>query len=311
MKDSENTEHRISNLKDMINNINEDENKEEEELEEDSELIDYLNENRTNYDDLEIDDEYIYHPSDEDGEVLNLDDAEINEDYIIKTPKTKDFDESDEFDDFNNDIAGEITDNIDNMLNAKIKGKPILGIASTIIGVIFIIISIVIFESRADRLIDNVSSGETNFIFIIFLIIGLLILIYGVFKLLNINNPFDNMTSSIESVEKSKKKETPEVKKEEPSEKIIPKSNIPLDKESYKIGEFKVEDLNTPNETSDFEEKINEEDTEEFKTISLDEEEASTVSEKENKKEEADSESDSDSIDDIFAEMDEMDKYKK
>ena len=197
------------------------------------------------------------------------------------------------------------------MLNAKIKGKPILGIASTIIGVIFIIISIVIFESRADRLIDNVSSGETNFIFIIFLIIGLLILIYGVFKLLNINNPFDNMTSSIESVEKSKKKETPEVKKEEPSEKIIPKSNIPLDKESYKIGEFKVEDLNTPNETSDFEEEINEEDTEEFKTISLDEEEVSTVSEKENKKEEADSESDSDSIDDIFAEMDEMDKYKK
>ena len=140
-----------------------------------------------------------------------------------------------------------------------------------------------------------------------YIIIGLLILIYGVFKLLNIKNPFDNMTSSIESVEKSKKKETPEVKKEEPSEKIIPKSNIPLDKESYKIGEFKVEDLNTPNETSDFEEEINEEDTEEFKTISLDEEEASSVSEKENKKEEADS----DSIDDIFAEMDEMDKYKK
>ena len=31
--------------------------------------------------------------------------------------------------------------------------------------------------------------------------------------------------------------------KEEPKEKVIPKSNIPLDKESYKIGEFNIKDL--------------------------------------------------------------------
>ena len=45
MKDSKEKEHRISNLKDMINNIKEDPSSSSlEDVEEDSELIDYLNE---------------------------------------------------------------------------------------------------------------------------------------------------------------------------------------------------------------------------------------------------------------------------
>ena len=67
MKDSKEKEHRISNLKSMINNIKDDEIKSIEDIEEDSELIDYLNEEQVDFEELEIDDEFIYHPGDEDS----------------------------------------------------------------------------------------------------------------------------------------------------------------------------------------------------------------------------------------------------
>ena len=47
MKDSKEKEHRISNLKDMINNVKEDAKNSNDELEEDSELINYLNQDKT------------------------------------------------------------------------------------------------------------------------------------------------------------------------------------------------------------------------------------------------------------------------
>ena len=47
MKDSKDKEHRISNLKEMIGNVSEvDENQNTDDIEEDIELINYLNEDR-------------------------------------------------------------------------------------------------------------------------------------------------------------------------------------------------------------------------------------------------------------------------
>ena len=65
MKDSKEKEHRISNLKDMINNVKEeDEIDNYGDIEEDNELIEYLNEDSdSDFEKLEIDDEFIYHPS--------------------------------------------------------------------------------------------------------------------------------------------------------------------------------------------------------------------------------------------------------
>jgi glutamine synthetase type III len=57
MKDSKEKEHRISNLKNMISNIKEDDPQSFEGIEEDSELIDYLNEEQSEFEELEIDDE--------------------------------------------------------------------------------------------------------------------------------------------------------------------------------------------------------------------------------------------------------------
>ena len=250
MKDSKEKEHRISNLKSMINHVkDEDEPQPLDDLEEDSELIEYLNEDAVDFDKLEINDEFIYHPGDEDTNAVNLEENQIDEDFIIKAPKTEDIDESDEIqevDEFGDDLVGDISENFDNVINARIGGKPILAIVSTVLGVILLIISAFIFQSRSDRVIDNVVAGETSFIFIIFLILGLLLLGYGIYRLFNISNPLSRMTYSIDSIEKDKddddKTETP---KEKPSPKVIPKSKIPLDKESFKIGEFNRDDLKT------------------------------------------------------------------
>lgn len=251
MKDSKEKEHRISNLKSMINHVKDEEDEPQpfDDLEEDSELIEYLNKDAVDFDKLEINDEFIYHPGDEDTNAVNLEENQIDEDFIIKAPKTEDIDESDEIqevDEFGDDLVGDISENFDNVINARIGGKPILAIVSTVLGVILLIISAFIFQSRSDRVIDNVVAGETSFIFIIFLILGLLLLGYGIYRLFNISNPLSRMTDSIDSIEKDKddddKTETP---KEKPSPKVIPKSKIPLDKESFKIGEFNRDDLKT------------------------------------------------------------------
>lgn len=238
MKDSKEKEHRISNLKDMIDNINDDEVNEEE-IEEDLELINYLNEDKVDYDNLEIDDEFIYHP-DDDRYAINLEENPINEDFLIKTPKEEIENENAiENEDFFDDFTSDVSENFDNIVNAKIGKTPILAIASTLIGLILIVISAIIFSSRSDRIIDNVVSGETNFISVIFLIFGLLLLIYGLYKIFGLKNPLENLSNSIDSVESDE----PTTKKEEPKEKVVPKSNIPLDKESYKIGEFNLKEL--------------------------------------------------------------------
>ena len=243
MKDSKDKEHRISNLKEMIGNVSEvDENQNTDDIEEDIELINYLNEDRIDGD-FEIDDEYIYHPGKDKGHAINLEENPVNEDYIIKAPKEKELEDSDsnESEDFLDDFSEDLSESFDNIIHARVGRTPIMAIVSSILGLILIAISAFVFSSRSDRVIDNVVSGETNFISIIFLIFGLLLLIFGIYKMFGLKNPLEGMSNNINSIENNEKKPSP--KKEEPAEKVIPKSNIPLDKESYKIGEFHIGDI--------------------------------------------------------------------
>ena len=302
MKDSKEKEHRISDLKDMIDNVTDESY---DEMEEDSELIDYLNGSDTDFEESEIDDEFIYHPGDEYNDALNLEETPIDEDFIIKAPKSEDV-KKDEYTNMEGDLVGDISENFDNVINAKIKGRPVLAIVSSIIGVVLIIISIFIFESRSDRVIDNVVAGENSFMFVIFLVIGVFLLIYGVYKLFNIKNPFEKITSSINTIDSDvkEKKDNADTKPEKPSQKPIPKSEIPLDKESYKIGEFDVNDLKTSlkkptasNKKVQFKETID--DLPPAKEKSLSEEEIEEMEYEHAKLE-------SESIDDIFAEVEEI-----
>ena len=302
MKDSKEKEHRISDLKDMIDNVTDESY---DEMEEDSELIDYLNGSDTDFEESEIDDEFIYHPGDEYNDALNLEETPIDEDYIIKAPKSEDV-KKDEYTNMEGDLVGDISENFDNVINAKIKGRPVLAIVSSIIGVVLIIISIFIFESRSDRVIDNVVAGENSFMFVIFLVIGVFLLIYGVYKLFNIKNPFEKITSSINTIDSDvkEKKDNADTKPEKPSQKPITKSEIPLDKESYKIGEFDVNDLKTSlkkptasNKKVQFKETID--DLPPAKEKSLSEEEIEEMEYEHAKLE-------SESIDDIFAEVEEI-----
>ena len=241
MKDSKEKEHRISNLKDMIDNIKDDPNSSSyAEVEEDSELIDYLNEDKVDYDELGINDEFIYRPDEEKSYAVDLEDNGINEEFLIKTPKEKDIEDSNETESDEEDIMGDVSENLDIFINAKIGRTPVLAIISTVLGIILVLISILIFQSRSDRVIDNVVSGETNFIFVIVLGIGILFLIYGIYRIFGLKNPITGITDSVNSMDLSSEKKDA---KNESNEMIIPKSNIPLDKDSYKIGEFNLEEL--------------------------------------------------------------------
>ena len=244
MKDSK-KEHRISNLKDMIDNVTDANAPEDsEEYEEDIELINYLNEDQVNYDDLGIDDEFIYHPGDEEEPAINLEKNDINDDFLIKTPKEKEIesDESNENDEAYEDYSSSMSDGFDRVVHAKIGRTPILAIVSTLLGLLLLVISAIVFSSRSDRVIDNVVSGESNFISVIFLIFGLLFLIYGIYKIIGFKNPFESVSSSINSIENGEEIKS-NIKKEPEEEKTVPKSNIPLHKDSYKIGEFNIKDL--------------------------------------------------------------------
>ena len=245
MKDSKEKEHRISDLKNMIDNVIDEDNSNYEDIEEDSELIDYLNESKNDYKDLEIDDEFIYHPDNDKNYAANLEENPIDEDFLIKTPNENDdsvVSENRELDnEGSEEITGEISDSFDNVMNAKIGTTPVLGVISTILGLIFIVISAITFNSRSEKIVDNVISGESTFIAVIFIIIGLLLLIYGIYKVIGLKNPLENISNSINSIDHEEKVKTEDVEKED--EKVIPKSNIPLDKESFKIGEFNFGEL--------------------------------------------------------------------
>ena len=317
MKDSKDKEHRISNLKSMINHVKEEEEPQPvDDIEEDSELIEYLNEDSIDFDKLEIDDEFIYHPGDEDDNAINLEEDKIDEDFIIKAPKTEDIDECNELheaDEFSDDFVGEISDNFDNVVNAKIGGKPILAIVSSVLGIILLIVSVFIFESRSERVIDNVVAGETSFMFIIFVIFGLLLLGYGIYRLFNFSNPLSKMTGSMDYIYKDKKDDNDnETPAEKPSPKVIPKSKIPLDKESFKIGEFNRDDLKTtlkkPADSEKNKPVVQEELDEIPPAKEKPEEKKGLTSEEIEDMEYEQVKLDTESIDEIFAEVEDIDE---
>ena len=247
MKDSKDKENRISNLKNMFDHMNDDETEEKAEekkdelddIEEDEELINFLNEGMEEY---ELDDKYIYRPGKDSIEAVNLEnDAEIDKNFIIETDINEKIDKESQVVNKASGYEDAINENFDNMVNFKIGKKPILAIVSLILGIIFIIASVIVFNSGTDRIVDNVVSGENNFLVVLLIIIGALLIIYGLFKILNVKNPFDSIFDSMnEDEEPDEKLQKAEEKPEEPT---IPKSNIPLDKESYKIGEFDMDEL--------------------------------------------------------------------
>ncbi len=241
MKESKEKEHRISNLKDMIDNVKDDSSLYDD-MEEDSELIDYLNHDEVEFGDLEIDDEFIYRPNDENNYAVNLDENPIDENFIINAPEPseeKSKNDASDFEEYEEDIVGDISEGFDSLINAKIGRTPVIGMVSAILGLIFIVISAIIFSSRSDKVIDNVISGESTFMSVIFAILGLLLLLYGLYRVIGFKNPLSSISNSIDSIDQDN------VKKQEPEtdDNIIPKSNIPLDKESYKIGEFDFKEL--------------------------------------------------------------------
>lgn len=305
MKDSKEKEHRISNLKDMIHNIKEDNVKGfpnyDDDVEEDSELIDYLN---GDSDFGEIDDEFIYRPGDESSPAINLEETPIDEKFIINAPSENEIEETDvsELEENPEDMMGDITENFDTIVYAKIGKTPILAIVSTILGIILIIISAFIFQSRSDRVIDHVVSGETNFIFVIVLAFGLVFLAYGIVKIFNIQLPFKGITDSIDSIDNDDEEKNTTTEKNEPEPQVIPNSEIPLDKESYKIGEFDIGDLKEKlkKPTASKKDKSNKEEIEDLPP----------AKEKELTAEEIEYEQvqlDNESIDDIFAEVEDID----
>ena len=241
MKDSKEKEHRISNLKDMINNVKDEEEVHEfDDIDEDYELISYLNENSQSDEELEIDDEFIYHPGDEDSNPINLEESPIDDDFIIQTPNVDESSNEDEEDEeLGDEISGEISEGFDNLVNAKIGRTPIVGIVSVIIGLIGIVLAGMELASRSEKIVDNVAAGETTFIAVIYGIFGLLLLGYGIYRIFGLSNPLEKISLDINNI--TDDEDSQEMEKEDDT--IIPKSNIPLDKESYKIGEYKFDDL--------------------------------------------------------------------
>ena len=306
MKDSKEKEHRISNLKEMINNIKETEEiRLDDEIPEDDELINYLKKE----DDflVDIDDEFIYRPGDDNTRALNLEEKPIDEKFIIKTPKVKESKKEEENEDFDEDLVGEISENFDTVVNAKIGGRPILAFASTILGIILILVSGFIYSTRSDRVIDNVVSGENSFYFIVFLAIGVLLIFYGIYRLLNIHNPLDRFTNEIYSPEDDdNEKNAPKKKIEKPSPKTMPKSEIPLDKDAYKIGEFDMEEIRKSLKKPTASEKKTEENLNDIPPAK-----GKSPKKKELTPEEIEHDQiilDSESIDDIFAEVEDLEE---
>ena len=329
MKDSKDKESRISNLKNMFDYMNDEEPEEESEIqqedeyddiEEDEELINYLNENNDEY---EIDDEYIYRPGKDDGqEAMNLEeDAEIDENFIIETNINEQLDENSQVVNEPGGLEGDnINESFDNLVNTKIGEKPILAIISLILGIVFIVASVIVYNADTERIIDNVISGENEFVMVILIIIGILLIIYGIFKIFNLKSPFDNMINSINEVEEEK--ESLKKADDEKEEKVLPKSNIPLDKESYKVGEFDVNDLkkslkNSFSKTTksskepspDDEEEVNVEDLPPAREKSDDEK--GLIKEEIEQRDYEQAKLDGESIDDIFADVDDLKEDEK
>lgn len=339
MKDSKDEEHRISNLKNMIENMREGEKEKkyiEEEMEYDEELINYLHEDKKDEEEIEIDDEFIYNPEKDDAYASNLEeDAKIDESYIIETDindaeldsdKDKSDDESSEDTDIIKDeeLEEPISEHFDNIVHARVGEIPIFAVLALVIGIIAVAYSVYLMTFSTDRIIDNVISGELNTAIVILAIFGILLIIIGIFKLLSLRNPFENLSKSIDNIEKpishSLKKEDSKPTEEEEPITPVKKVETPIDRENYKIGEFDInsfkEKLNKPTSKLDGVEHTQEkktkqatlDDVPQAKEKPVEEESEKVETETEEKNNHQEEDIDNETIDDIFADIEEIDE---
>ena len=103
-------------------------------------------------------------------------------------------------------LDGTISEGFDNLLNAKIGGTPVSGIVSLAIGILLLIGSIIMFIGASDRVIDNVTSGEHNSIVAVMIIIGVLLVIIGAYKIFGFKQA-DKLASSIKNIDREEKAE--------------------------------------------------------------------------------------------------------
>lgn len=348
MKDSKDTEDRISDLKDMISNVKNDDIEDsleendvpdvfEVEEDEDYEIVDADDmikeltpkdsaENSMN-EPLIIDDEYIYNPAEHDSteEKDNQEeDSQIDQEYIIQT-SVEDSQLDDEIEDDSDrtyyDDDEYISNHFDNAVHARVGEVPIMAVLSTIVGIIFIAIAIYLTTQTSSRIVDNVVSGEAITGLLILGVIGLFLIVLGIYKIFSFKNPFESFTKAIDNIEKpNKPANLKKTENETPKQKTIPKSNIPLDKEALKIGEFDPEEhkkrLEKPSsKVNDFkhqtvkkpEDNLTKEIPEPEKTEAPKKAEKPKLTKKEiEKKEQKKAQLEGESIDDIFAEIEEI-----
>lgn len=172
----------------------------------------------------EKNDEFIYNPNKKESNNINLD---IDEKFLIK-PDTN---EEEQYEDIE-----KISKTFD-----KIKTKKIIPIIGSIIGIIILLSGIYSLMFITDRIVDNVSSGESITFSIIFIIIGLGILIYSIIKITNIKTPFSDFNSEIEKIDEEKEEINEDKKQEKNLKKPTSKEIINLSIEEKEYEKAKLE----------------------------------------------------------------------
>lgn len=268
MKDSKETEHRISNLKDMMQGIkenksediaeNSDNVEEEYEIVDADEMIHELSDEEEDSENriYEIDDEFIYTPNQDsdDAEILK----DIDENFIIETRLDDSKIDDETYIDNKEDTIfddDQISEQFNNVVHARVGKYPVMGFVSLAAGILLLIISsIMLLTQSSQRVVDSVASGELNVIVVAIIFVGIILLIIGIYKLFSLKNPFGDLSQKITDIEKEEKKEKKEIKTQQPTN-TIPKSKIPLNKDDYKIGEFDISsfknNLNKPKSNLD------------------------------------------------------------
>lgn len=266
MKDSKDTEERISDLKNMMNNVKNDDIEDSLEEKEDvpdvfeveddddyeivdaDEMIKELTPKDQDNDPLNqpliIDDEFIYNPAEHENPQSEdtEDDSQIDEEYIIET----NFEDSQLDDDIEDDSSKSYYDNdeyisehFDNVVHARVGKIPIMAVISTVVGIVFIIIAIYLSTQTSSRIIDHVVSGEAITGILILGIIGICLIALGIYKIFSFKNPFESFTKVMDNIDKQDKSvDLKKVESENKKPNPLPKSNIPLNKDALKIGEF-------------------------------------------------------------------------
>lgn len=137
---------------------------------------------------ISLDDEYIYDPNKTSDESVILS-TEKDERFIRKVAdKDKDYD--DEF----------MSKQLDSILKTSIGRFPVLPIIGTVIGILLVIFGIITLDDISQRVIDNVVSGETSVEAIILLVLGVIILLVSVIKLFNIKTPLSDLGKEIDNI---------------------------------------------------------------------------------------------------------------